>query len=285
MIIVYHSRDLDGYTSGAILKKKFPEAQLIGYDYGQPLPALLPGEDIILVDVSFSIDDMFRIAAESKLFTWIDHHISAMTEFYKRKTEAPPQLAVVLYDGLAACELAWNWAFPDKEMPYTVQLLGMYDTWRNKDPHLWNEQILPFQYGMRTMCHSPESFPTSLFSVNDAFEIEDLIQLGKTILSYQDEQNTIAAKGAFEFSWKGYRVIALNGGGFNSNAFKSVYDPEKHDLMMPFKYNGKFWTFSLYTEKDIDCSELAKSMGGGGHKKAAGFQIESVISLDFPFNL
>jgi oligoribonuclease NrnB/cAMP/cGMP phosphodiesterase (DHH superfamily) len=79
-------------------------------------------------------------------------------------------------------------------------------------------------------------------------------------------------------------VIALNGGGFSSNAFKSVYDPYKHDIMMPFRFNGTLWTFSIYTTKDdIDCSALAKEMGGGGHRKAAGFEMKSVNEPDFPF--
>lgn len=284
MIIVYHSRDLDGYTSGAILKKRFPEAQLIGYDYGQSLPELLPGEDIIMVDVSFPMDDLFRIAKESKSFTWIDHHISSMQDFYNRQAEAPKQLSVVLFDGLAACENAWNWAYPDEEMPYIVTLLGMYDTWRNKDKIFWDEVIMPFQFGMRMMCTSPESFPNELFNVMDGSEVKDIVDLGGYILKYQKEQNARHAKNnAFAFVWKEHRILAMNGSGFNSQAFEAVYNPEKHDIMMPFVYNGSYWNFSLYTEKDIDCSLLAKSMGGGGHKKAAGFKVTEL--RDLPFEL
>lgn len=286
MIIVYHSRDLDGYTSGAILKKRFPEAHLIGYDYGQPIPVLPSGDNIILVDVSFPISDMIAIAADSKSFTWIDHHITAINEFNERAhaEQMPPQLMAVLQDGVAACELAFNWAFPESEMPYSIKLLGMYDTWRNKDKKFWDEQVLPFQYGMRTMCHSAESFPEAILTAYDTAEVADIVQLGKIILNYQDEQNAIIAKSAFEFLWRGYRVIAINASGFSSLAFKSVYNPDRHQIMMPFKFTGKYWVFSLYTEHDdIDCSLIAKSLGGGGHKKAAGFQVDSVTSPNFPF--
>jgi nanoRNase/pAp phosphatase (c-di-AMP/oligoRNAs hydrolase) len=35
----------------------------------------------------------------------------------------------------------------------------------------------------------------------------------------------------------------------------------------------KLWNVSLYSTKpEIDCGEIAKSFGGGGHKGAAGFQ-------------
>ncbi len=36
MIGIYHSADLDGFTSGAIIKRKYPNAKMIGYDYGNP---------------------------------------------------------------------------------------------------------------------------------------------------------------------------------------------------------------------------------------------------------
>jgi len=284
MIIIYHSRDLDGHTSGAILKMKFPEATLIGYDYGEPIPILPDNERIILVDVSFPIEDMFRIVSKSLSFLWIDHHISKINEF-RAQTTVPPHITTLLRDGVAACELAWEYAYPQVPIPIAVKLLGMYDTWRNQDQAYWEQRIMPFQYGMRTMCQSPESFPVNLFDTVSEEDVDEIVSLGKIILDYQREQDTRAAKGAFEFYWLGLRVIALNGGGFNSNAFKSVYNPEKHDLMMPFKWAGKYWIFSLYTEKAIDCSLIAESFGGGGHKKAAGFQLTKFADGGFPFTI
>ena len=46
---------------------------------------------------------------------------------------------------------------------------------------------------------------------------------------------------------------------------------------MPFYFNGREWVYSLYTTKKIDCSQIAKWYGGGGHKQAAGFQTEKLI--------
>lgn len=69
------------------------------------------------------------------------------------------------------------------------------------------------------------------------------------------------------------RCICLNTPLFSSQSFDSVYDPEKHDLMVPFAElaNGK-WKVSLYSTKpEIDCGAIAKTFGGGGHKQAAGF--------------
>lgn len=43
--------------------------------------------------------------------------------------------------------------------------------------------------------------------------------------------------------------------------------------MIVFVRDGKKWTVSLYSKKDnVDCSKIATKYGGGGHKKAAGFE-------------
>ncbi len=280
--IIYHSRDLDGYTSGAIVKKKFPEGILLGYDYGKPFPEIPNGQTIFMVDVTIPVPQLLMLADRSDTVTVIDHHISFMNEV--NQYVLPGNLIMELNDKRAACELTWEYLFPGELMPMAVFLLGEYDTWRNQDMTRWEKRILPFQYGMRMICQSAETWPTSLFNDNTAdgtWPVQVIIDKGATILEYQQLIDERAMRGAFEFEWRGYKILAVNAGGINSNAFKSRLDNTKHDIMMPFYYNGKSWNFSLYTEKDIDCSVLAKAMGGGGHKKAAGFQVTTVDELPF----
>ena len=303
MICIYHNRDLDGFTSGAIVKKwhdklndypdnvKKGELKLIGYDYGLPIPydKIPEGESIIMIDVSLKMSEMSKLARHSKNLIWIDHHISAIKEYEAFMTEQEehyhPYFKAVLQNGIAACEIAWNYLFPNQVMPKAIKLLGEYDTWRNNDKERWENEILPFQFGMRLYCNSPETFPKALI-YNDvereSWETVDyIVKQGKTVLQYQTMLNEIQCKNAaFEYDFNGYKAICLNGGGFNSDVFKSVYDETKHDIMMPFQFNGKQWTISLYTTKDnIDCSAIAKSKGGGGHKKAAGFQVTNIESI------
>lgn len=301
MICIYHSRDLDGFTSGAIVKKwhdelnDYPdnvgkgELKLIGYDYGQPVPydQIPEGEPIIMIDVSLKMPEMSKLARHSKNLTWIDHHISAIKEYEAFMTEQEehyhPYFKAVLQDGIAACEVGWNYLFPNVEMPLSVKLLGEYDTWRNQDKYRWDNEILPFQFGMRVICNSVETFPENILkNTKSAKEaVWKWMDAGKMILNYQGLVNEAQCKKAsFEIEFEGLKAICLNGGGFNSDVFKSVYDESKHDIMMPFQFDGKQWTISLYTTKDeVDCSAIAKSKGGGGHKKAAGFQVKDISSV------
>lgn len=284
MICIYHSKDLDGYCSGAIVKMKYPDAKLIGFDYGQELPMsnIAPHEEVIMIDVSLPMQHMEDLARYSgwKL-TWIDHHISAINDYYNFIGNGGSFCRAVLQDGISACEGGWKYLFPDDHMPTAVKLLGEYDTWRNKDKDRWDNAIMPFQYGMRMFCQSAETFPQELFKIYEPTITDNpvykIIHDGKLILSYQKTQNERACKMAFEIEFEGLRAICLNNGGANSQVFESVYDESRHDVMIPFVFTGKNWTFSLYSTKDeVDCSVIAKSKGGGGHKKAAGFQMEEL---------
>jgi hypothetical protein len=124
-----------------------------------------------------------------------------------------------------------------------------------------------------------ETFPIDVFE-NEKL-VKQIINDGLIVLKYQSQSNEFQCKkAAFEFEFNGLRAICLNGGGFNSDVFKSVYDENIHDIMIPFQFNGKNWSFSLYTTKDdIDCSKIAKLYGGGGHKKASGFQIDDISKI------
>src|ERR1700761_9115337 len=150
MICIYHNKDLDGYCSGAIVKKKYPNIKLIGYDYGQPFPwgEIKDDERVIMIDVSLPMPDMFKLSSASNSLVWIDHHISAINDF-RAYSEGGGQhgIIAILENGIAACEGGWKYLFPDEEMPTAVKLLGKYDTWRNQDEHEWNHAIMPFQYG------------------------------------------------------------------------------------------------------------------------------------------
>ena len=75
-----------------------------------------------------------------------------------------------------------------------------------------------------------------------------------------------------------YSCICLNRGMGNSMSFEGAYDPERHDLMITFcRLPSRMWTIGFYTTHDyVDCSEIAKYFGGGGHRRAAGCQLKEL---------
>jgi len=270
----YHSADLDGKCSGAIVKQVYPECEMIGINYGEEFPwgDLVLNETVFMVDFSLQpFSDMFRLNEITNL-VWIDHHISAIEEANKNNFFAYRQ---ILVNDMAACESVWNYFYSSIPIPKVVHLLGRYDVWDLIDG------TLELQNGMRLNDTSPENqkFWGNLFS-NDV-AVDDLIQTGAILLKKQNIDNELHAKScAFETELDGLKVIAMNTNFLSSIAFKSVWDSDKYDAMLAFIFRKKFWSVSLYTDKDgIDVSKVCKARGGGGHKQAAGFQCNELPFL------
>jgi hypothetical protein len=219
---------------------------------------------------------------ESKHFTWIDHHKSAIDAYNDAVENGIGFRSMdvhVLEVGRAACELTWEYLFPGEELPLAVLLLGAYDVWRKKDLKAWEEQVMPFQYGIRMESSSVDTFPMTL--LDSDYRVEGIIQIGNSILEYQKGQNEGLMKGAFKTEVHGYQAVCCNIGlvNFNSQSFSSVFDPEEDEIMIAFCYLGPSldqWRISFYTEDpNIDVSVLAKKYGGGGHRGAAGCQVRN----------
>jgi len=286
MICIYHNKDLDGWASGAIMKAKFPNAKMVGYDYGQPydINTAQKNEPVIMADVSMPMDIMLKIALRAKGdFTWIDHHITAIRDYEKSIGDGAGFLHAVSNSKISACEATWKHFFPDKAMPLAIHYLGEFDTFRNHDKTRWETQILPFQFGMRAICNSVETFPGSLLWSGPEVEsiIKEITASGQSMLKYQAVLNeSLCERASFECKFDGLSAICLNVAMGNLDTFKSVYDESKHDICIPFYFNGKQWSVSLYSSKpDIDCSAMAKSRNGGGHKGAAGFLVNDICPV------
>src|SRR5574343_569017 len=309
----YHSADLDGHCSGAIVKHFVPEAILHPINYGDAFPwdEIKPEDTIYMVDFCLQpFDDMEQLCDLCDVI-WIDHHKTSLDFMQHRSIKGIQAI------GHAACELAWTWfSINQIAMPLAVTLLGRYDVWDHSDP-----RTLPFQYRMRMEDMDPlkgEGAMEKWRTLFDPFDdggiytegaegqylyLSDLVREGELLLRYSDQENTKYARGyAFEtfldvigripeddspIPTRRLYAICINRGMTNSKAFDSVYDPEKHHLMITFcrlpfhKQTKGGWTVSLYsTRDDVDCGAIAKPFGGGGHKGAAGFQCDVL-----PFNI
>jgi len=295
----YHSQDLDGHCSGAIVKYRFPEAIMHPINYGDEFPwyEIKPEDEVYMVDFCLQpFNGMIRLGKSCNL-VWIDHHATSIEEVFA--CPAIIEAKHTLNPKKAACELTWEYLFPDKPVPLAVKLLSLYDSWTYQG-HELEDMVLPFQMRLRMEELDPKDWGDyeeegdpaywwiqRLLRSDNAgtFWLKPLIEEGRLLLRYDEANKAKYARTyAFEttlhlFSHqvirpRAFKAIAVNLGHTNSKVFDSVYDPAKHELMIPFvRRVDKLWNVSLYSTKpEIDCGEIAKSFGGGGHKGAAGFQ-------------
>lgn len=153
-ICFYHSADLDGVCSGAVVHKFEPDAELCGYDYGQKFPWALACPElyhgclvdsppvfldglvrlkakrrVYMIDVSLPAADMMKLHQVCDLI-WIDHHRTAI----EACAGIHPDIVGVRSTKMSACELTWLWFTEDRNVfqsrmgAETSFLLGPEDT-------------------------------------------------------------------------------------------------------------------------------------------------------------
>ena len=275
MICFYHGSDLDGHCSGAIVKMKYPECELVPVDYGVGFPwNKVKDEDIIMVDFCLQpFDDMFLLKEKANSLIWIDHHQDKIKQYKKQYL----RIDGLRINGIAGCELTYQYFYNTFDLPTFVSLLGRYDVWdHDADP-----RVMPFQLGMSRYNTLPDNqeFWLSLF---DYEKVMRIVEDGSIILEYRDKENEKYVKAcAFETELEGHRCLAVNKMLTNSQIFDSIWDNAKYDFMVTFGWWNGAWTVSIYTDKEgYDGSKISKKYGGGGHKQASGFQCK-----ELPFKL
>lgn len=228
---VYHSVDLDGWMSAAIVEhwfiKKYPhylinnfrsgkpasysseliekleenselmELEFIGYNYGQSIPDLSGYDKVIMCDISLPPDIMNNLLDRLlKDFIWLDHHVSAISN---------PEIHENWIEGLrtstyAACELTWRYFFPNEDEPEIVRLLGRYDCFGHKGTDE-EQKVLEFQYGARQCITNYEEAYYELvkeIKLPSKHSILDILNNGKSIYQYLCVDARQSYKNGFE---------------------------------------------------------------------------------------
>lgn len=290
ILVIHHSADLDGVFSAAIVKealKERAEVKTLPYQYGEPIPCIDDEgyDEVYVVDVSFGKDTAHTFEHwidRHVRVVWIDHHKTAIDS-----TRIPEGLDGIREVGVAACALTERFlGYPftggvpnnDRENDL-IALLSDYDVWNHEGD--W-DRTKKFQYGMRSMVGLRLSMALTVLRMyanerDDEWKefVNGTVEKGGAILDYLYNKNSGELDMfAFEATVLDRKALCMNTTEFSSATFLNMWDEDEFDVMMPFCWNGSCARCSLYTTKeDVDCSEMAKSLGGGGHKGAAGFQL------------
>ena len=308
-VCIYHSIDLDGWISAAIVKHWFEQEKerlngreevtmdFIGYNYGQPIPDLSEYNRVIMCDISFPVEEMdnlnFRLRNN---FIWIDHHISAIDFNFKD------------HNGLrnikfAACELTWLYFmtnvnklhFDDRDietMPEIVRLLGLYDSFRHKNT---NEEtkVLEFQYGARQVISDYENaYHELLIAIDEqnktrdevltTYRFEDIHVMGMSIYKYLCTEAKQSYKNGFEITLQepfvgewgsgkdNRKFICINKERFNPISFRIDYHADGYDGAMCWHLGAdKTVNISFYNDNGQVDCSAIAKEFGGGGHRGA----------------
>ncbi len=286
VICYYHNRDLDGWCSGAIVRRFYETIKntkiiLEGWDYNLPVPNFNNYDTIIMCDISFPEKDMYKLREyeiKGKEIIWLDHHLSSIK---KSKEYIYPydKLNGIRSTNFAACELTWEYFFGGVH-PKLVTYLGKYDSFRHKKEKNV-EEIEAFQYASRSKINSLDTFKDEYLDFGP-YTITNWIAEGKIILNYLKTDAKLKYESRLETKIGDLKICVINERHYNPSVFGINYIEDGYDALISFyRTDSKNWGFSIYSYKDgIDCSNIAGKYGGGGHKGAAGF-VSDKIPFEF----
>lgn len=270
---IIHHADWDGMAAAWVAKKylqhveKTDDYVLISTDYGEPFPIDFPStfKCIYILDFSYDKKTIQEVAKVTKVIV-LDHHLSA-----KRELEDLPGCIIDIHKSGAL--LTWTHFFGTAPPPHLVSYVDDHDMWRFKLPY------------SKYITNAIYSFPLSIAACNHLDKLfgssEGFSQLrleGQAIDRYQKNviKQALEKKHAI---WLGdYYVPACNWPVLQSEIAHALVTDGNYPFACCYHYDGarRVWRYSLRTDKeDVDLSRIANEFGGGGHPKAAGFELST----------
>jgi nanoRNase/pAp phosphatase (c-di-AMP/oligoRNAs hydrolase) len=297
MIVVFHHNDLDGRAAAAIIYQNYcnnpiNEFKFIEVNYNTSDLNADEVEDcdtVFIVDYSISqknLPELIKIREKAERLYWIDHHKTSM-EIQATDPKFFNSIQGIRIDGYSGALLAWYWVAYytestkyDPELtvadierrlevcPMWVRLVDDWDTFKLK------LESKEFKLGIESVDHRPtadcwKNLFRSIWSENK------FIGAGAIITRYLANQDAALVKSqGFEAELNGVKCFVMNRVG-NSTMFGDKY--YEYPFVCTCSFNGKRWTYSLYSNGAHDVSVIAKSYGGGGRRGAAGFTIDEFL--------
>lgn len=285
-IYILHHDDLDGITSGIIANEYFENAKLISCNYENkidPLNFIDKNDFVIIVDYSFEPKIMQELYKRlNGNLIWIDHHISAINKSKQFGYDKIKGMRDINYCG---AELTYLYYSKSKQIPLLLKEIGNFDMFRTFGKNEFEDTLSLF-YGCMANQHILKDAFIDIIKnngINEQKYFESFKKDGFAILRYKKvEYMEDGNKYSYVRNIWGKRVLCMNTpeGGLGLQLVK-IFNPDEHDMILTYNYNGTHWCYGFYTDKlkhpEVNCAEIAETYGGGGHKSAAGAETDYIF--------
>lgn len=266
-LIIYHARCMDGLVAFWAALRRWPDAEGYPAHHGSAPPYDLAAERMVLiVDFSYPRAQLLELQARAEVLIVLDHHKTAREDL--------EGLEFCLFDmDKSGARLAWEWACPGAMSPKLIDYVEDRDLWRWKLPNskeinaslrALEPDVAMLDQLRRELAHSPSEH----------------IVAGRAILRAQEQMVQQHLGRAERWAiWLPNRIDKVEVWGVNASvlpseiggALASAEGSPGIGMTYYRKADGE-WLYSLRSRSDLDCSHIAKALGGGGHAQAAGFR-------------
>ncbi len=262
--IIYHKACPDGFGSAYIAWKVLGDSSAyLPLSYYDAIPEIVNSK-ILVCDFSFNYETTMKFIKDNEEFYNIDHHQSAFDNLKDLSDEY--KFFDINHSG---AYLTWKYFFADVEVPRFIKYIEDYDLWKFQ-----YEETKPFMLALNEL---PFNFKV-WEKLEDENYLNELIQKGKILQSYQDNMVRIITKAVKIKSQKigksKYKVAYVNTNLFKNEVANKLVSETECDFSVVYNYDDSknLTKFSLRSiDQKANVSEIAKVIGGGGHRNAAGY--------------
>lgn len=264
-LVLYHANCTDGmgaaYAAWKLLGSK---AEYIPCRHGEEPPDV-SGRNVACLDYAFPNAVTKQMIEDANSLIIIDHHKSAMVDLH--------DVSNAIFDMKhSGAILAWNFFHPGKEPPKFLNYIEDRDLWKWELPYSRefsaSFDMVPFDF---------DEFDT--FCDDSVFD--DAIKRGSYILAYSKTVVKKICDKAVKRQFEDKNVMIVNSSHWMSEIGNRLSQECDFAVVWFFDHASRQTIVSLRSFHDsVDVSEVAKKFGGGGHKKAAGFQLPGQIEID-----
>ena len=292
-LVIYHANCADGFGAAFTAWLKLGDkAEYVPMQYGDTDTRLeYTGRELYILDFSFPREVMDHMFANAKRVVWLDHHKTAFEMWCEdgernRCEQSNGRDEVLLDNNKSGAMLAWRHFHPGKEVPMLVKHIDDYDRWQFKleDTKAFNKALWSFTPW--TFEHW-KGISKALLTVKgqDMFRAE-----GLAVLRAHEQNVQAVVKGAVRTMRFPYLGSDVNQKwGLAANCPPHLASDVGHSLATQSGTFGLLWYInkegkclcSLRSNGDYDVSVIAKAFGGGGHKNAAGFEVDVQALLNW----
>ena len=268
--IIYHADCTDGFGAAySAWKQLGNRAEYYPSKHGSP-PPNVKGKVVAILDFSFDNETTKKMIVEAEDLIVIDHHKSAMVELH--------DITNTHFDmAKSGAMLSWDFFHPGKEPPKFITYIQDRDLWNWELPYSKEFSaafdMVPFEF---------EEFE----KFEDDSVFDDAVKRGSYILAYSKTVVKKVCDKASSRKLDGMDVMVVNSSHWMSEIGARLAPDCDFAMIWYYDHDDKKIKVSLRSFHDkIDVSEIAKKHGsGGGHRKAAGFQLPGDAIVDDIFD-
>lgn len=311
-LVIYHADCTDGFGAAfAAWLKLGDKAEYLPMQYGfkpHEMPAF-SDRVVYMLDFSWPRDLMCELFEKTERVVWLDHHKTAFemwcgaiprSGYWIRndgEVSIPPlpnNAIVRLNDHKSGALLAWEHFHPDTKVPALIRHIDDRDRWQfklegSRELHAALQSYKPWSFEQwRNYFWSPYTGDPAYFEE----ELERLLSDGVVILRAQEQNIASMLKQA-----RKCEIFSVTGVPFGTNPKANMRQHNfaglalnapmhmsevGHELANQSSTYGLVWYMgmdnrvkcSLRSNGEYDVSAIARAFGGGGHRNAAGFEID-----------